>query len=563
MKNFAVLRLLDRFRWLFVRFGVDYQLMRRILQVKLTMDSRRIPTVLSGSVSSKDPDKVEKTEKTNYFARSMLMYFVVGLIMIPFVVMGSSFIFQMSLVFGMLMFMIMTTLISDFSSVLLDIRDKNILYTRPVDRKTVGWAKAVHVAIYLFMITAALAGPALAAGLIRHGLGFGILFAVNTVLSVILMLVLTAMLYLLILKLFDGEKLKDIINYVQIALSVFIAVGYQLIGRAFSFDQLKVAFTPGWWQSAVFPIWYGASFEWVMKGGGSAALISLAVLAWVVPLIALFVYVKLMPAFERNLMKLSEQQAVGRGYRLQAWSDRLARVVCRGREERAYFRFASKMMGSERDFKLKVYPTIGMSLVFPFLIIVNVLRSEGLEAVSSSRLYLTIYMSAILIPSVIMMLKYSGRYKGAWIFKAAPLQDLTPYYRGTLKAFAVRLLLPVYMLLCLAFILLFGWSVIPHLAAVLVGLLLFTVICYLLMSKELPFSVPFEAMRQSDNWKLFPLFLFMGLFAGVHAAASFIPYGVYGYGLLLLILNWMTWKLAFRRKADISLSQDTSRRISG
>lgn len=47
MKDFTILKLLDRFDFLFKKMGVDYPIMRRILQVQLTMDERRVPTILT------------------------------------------------------------------------------------------------------------------------------------------------------------------------------------------------------------------------------------------------------------------------------------------------------------------------------------------------------------------------------------------------------------------------------------------------------------------------------------------------------------------------------------
>ncbi len=52
----------------------------------------------------------------------------------------------------------------------------------------------------------------------------------------------TAILYYFILKIFDGEKLKDIINYFQIVLSVVLALGYQIIPRVFDFTSVNVNF---------------------------------------------------------------------------------------------------------------------------------------------------------------------------------------------------------------------------------------------------------------------------------------------------------------------------------
>lgn len=53
MNEFLILKLLDRVQWIFKSLGADYALMRRILQVKLTMDGRRTPTLFSGSQNSK------------------------------------------------------------------------------------------------------------------------------------------------------------------------------------------------------------------------------------------------------------------------------------------------------------------------------------------------------------------------------------------------------------------------------------------------------------------------------------------------------------------------------
>ena len=43
MRDFPSLKLLDRFEKVFTSFGVDYPIMRKILQVKLIMDRRACP----------------------------------------------------------------------------------------------------------------------------------------------------------------------------------------------------------------------------------------------------------------------------------------------------------------------------------------------------------------------------------------------------------------------------------------------------------------------------------------------------------------------------------------
>lgn len=248
MQDYRTLKLLDRFERIFSGFGVDYKIMRRLLQVKLTMDGRRVPTIFSQNA------KKENKEKNNQYIKSLWIYVLFGLFLIPFVLMGDNYLFQMSLFYGIFTFFVMTSMISDFSSVLLDIRDRNILFPKPVDRKTISTAKMVHVTIYLSFLTIALAGIPLIVGLIKNGLLFFLIAAVNIILIDLLVVGLTALIYLSILRFFDGEKLKDIINYVQIGLSLMIMVGYQLLIRSFELIDLTVSLQPKWWQVFIFPM---------------------------------------------------------------------------------------------------------------------------------------------------------------------------------------------------------------------------------------------------------------------------------------------------------------------
>ena len=115
MKDFVALKFLDRFKGLFEKMGIDYNVMRRIVQIKLIMDGRRVPTIINSSSKRK---KTEGDSDKNLFKTSLIIYFFIGLVFLPFILMGKNYIFQMSFVFGFLIFLLMTTLISDFSSVL-------------------------------------------------------------------------------------------------------------------------------------------------------------------------------------------------------------------------------------------------------------------------------------------------------------------------------------------------------------------------------------------------------------------------------------------------------------
>ena len=199
MEDFRTLKILDRCQGLFEKMGVDYSILRKILKVKLMMDQRRVPTIFSQSSKKK---KDNKKQETNGFIKSLWIYAFIGLFTIPFIVFGKNYMFQMSIVFGIVMFMVMTSMISDFSSVLLDVRDKNILHTKPINRKTISIAKFVHICIYLVLLTTSITAIPMIVGLFRHGIVFFIISIIGLILTNLLIVVFTALLYIFVFKIF-------------------------------------------------------------------------------------------------------------------------------------------------------------------------------------------------------------------------------------------------------------------------------------------------------------------------------------------------------------------------
>ncbi|MGG1676234.1 hypothetical protein ACIFOT_10870 [Neobacillus sp. NRS-1170] len=539
MKNFRTLRLLDLFRGLFESFGINYTVMRRILAVKLTMDGRRTPTIFNQQTKKK------KKPEENGFMKSLGMYVLLSLMLIPFTILGSNFLYQMSIFYGIVMFLVMTSMISDFSNVLLDVRDKAILLTKPVNKKSLNVAKTIHICIYLIYLTTALTAIPLIIGTYRHGVLFLLLGVIGLVLVNLLIVVVTAIIYYFILRFFDGEKLKDIINYVQIGLSVSIAVGYQVLARSFSVVEMNITFTPSWWQFLIPPIWFGAPFELFLQHQSDFYIISFSLLALFIPIIAIIIYSRMMPSFERNLQKLTNNSG-GSSRKKHWWINGLVNVICRSKEEKIFFRFADNMMRNEREFRLKVYPALGMSLIFPFIFMFNEIQMNSFAHLVSSKWYLAVYFSCLMIPNAVAMLKYSGKYKGAWIYQTAPLQSLAPLYSAVLKVFISNLFLPIYIIISAIFIGIFGLKIIDDLLVVLVTAILFTIICSNYLKGTLPFSESFEDALQSGGLKVILALLCLAVFAGIHFAITFIPFGVPIYLIILIMITIFSWKHAYR-----------------
>lgn len=540
MNDFTSLRVLDRFKWIFRKLHIDYEVMRKILQLKLTMDSRRMPTVFNGS-------KVKK--EGNQFVKSLWVYVLYGLLLLtPFLFLGKQFIFFTSIMFSMLMFILMTSMISDFSAVLLDIRDKNILHTKPISMRTLNAAKIVHILIYMFLLTGSFIIIPLAVSIIRHGIGFASIFVVEIILISSLVVVLTAFVYLFILRFFSGEKLKDIINYVQIILSIAVMISYQLVARSFEIINLDIMYSFAWWHLMLPPIWFGAPFELFLNNNLSPHIILLTLFALVAPILSIVLYISLMPAFERNLVKLASD-STRKKKKSRKIAQLWANVLCRAKEERTYYMFSSLMMRQERDLKLKIYPQIGIAFIFPFIFLFNELSTRSLEEVSKGKTYMFIYFSLIMIPTIVHMLKFSGTYKGQWIYRAAPIQNEASIYSGTLKACIMNYVIPIFLVLSIVFGWIFSIRILPDLIIVLLVAIALTLVSYRMLNGEVyPFSNSHEHTQETTGIKVFGSMLVIGFFVIVHLFLSMIPYGLYAYMLILMISIYFGWKKTFPRK---------------
>ncbi|MDN8977892.1 hypothetical protein Q0P22_14925, partial [Staphylococcus aureus] len=85
-----------------------------------------------------------------------------------------------------------------------------------------------------------------------------------------------------------GEKLKDIINVVQIVLTVGIMIMYQLVGRLFDILDVGSRFTiTSWWQGFIAPLWFAAPLEIIESGVIDKTLIIFTGLAILAPILSI------------------------------------------------------------------------------------------------------------------------------------------------------------------------------------------------------------------------------------------------------------------------------------
>ncbi len=547
MREFRTLKLLDKFKKVFTSMGIHYPTLRKILQVKFTLDSRRTTMMSKGQ---------KDASKTNMFYKSLMYYGFFGLFLAVFPFIGHLFI-GLSLFYGVIMFFLVTILISDFSEVLLDLKDGVIIGTKPVDEKTMNMAKYIHVVTYLTLIALSLSGP----GTIAFGIKYGILVPAIMILQLILICALTVILatliYALLLKFFDGEKLRDIINIFQIILATVMAVGYQIFARVFRFIDFDMAFNPKWWTFIMPPIWFSSQVDLLLGGSPSKESMILAVFGIVITITAIILHIKVISkVFENNINKLNNASSSNKSVPkwIRVLNHKVMNILNRNTTEKAFYRFAQTMYKHDRGIKLRVYPTIALALLFPPIIaFFSFLDSHSLEGFiqmfSETRMILFIYLTGLMMASIAKMIHYTDSYKGRWVMKVLPIGNYEHVIKGVNKAFVLSFLLPIYLVLSL-FVMLF---VDIHRIIDLILMAIVSLNSHLLVlkinAKELPFIKPYNHGDVSKG-TFFVNMGIMGAFVWVHHIVFYNNTFKMVYLMVHIGILIYAWKTAFKLKTS-------------
>ena len=547
MKNFLALRILDLFRGIYTKLGVDYNIMRLIIQAKLTLDCRRVPTMSEGPIEGKEK---------NYFYSSLIVYAILGVIFLPIILMNIYSRIKMSVYFSCFMILLLTVLISDFSSVILDVNDKDIIGIRGVEPKTLNAAKTTHIFIYIFMLSLSISGFSLIASL-RFGIQYFLLLVLSIVLIDILMIIITAIMYLIILKLFKGEKLKDMLNIFQICFLLLFTIGYQFIARSFDFMHTDIAYNQSWWNILFIPMWFSSNFSLLDGKPIDSIGIVLSILSIVVPIVSLVIYKKLVPVFEKNLQKLNDNTYKSKSKK-EKLSIKVSKLICREKEERAIFNFVYNILDKDRDFKTKVYPSLALGAFMPIIMIFTSYDNSGiinyLMEIRKSYLFLSGYLGIVIMQNIITMVQYSSEFEGAWIYEVLPIKNIRNIYTGMFKSSIYKLYFPSFILLSIVFIVIFKLEVIKHLVVLFLSGILVSMVSFKLNEKHLPFSKPYNVGTSSKNIiVVFKSMITTGILVGIHFGVILMNTNVliYIYALILVGIIKISWKGIFTVKENI------------
>lgn len=534
------IKILDLLAPMYRSLGVDYPTLKVIVEAKMVMDGRQESVIETSAWGNKK----ENNEDKNVFFQSLWVYTLFGLFLL-LIFMIDSIVFQYTVFFSYIFVMLISTLIANFSTILLNTQDQVLIGTKPVSSRTLSAAKATHVFIYLISFTAAIAGPIVIATFFFHGILAGIFASVLTVIASIWCLLLTIIVYATVLKRFNGEKLKNIIAYSQIGLSIFTIIGYQIMNQVIQIvdpEILAIELNLEWWHIIVFPLWFVAPFGmledgWTITYGIYLALLLLGTVGIVL------LYRLNNGKIENNLQKLDSGEADEDKRSL--YEILTGKWLSWDKRELGYYHFTWQLTKHEREFKTRLYPSLASILIFPAVLLFSSFRfSEGTMEQSFAFIYMP-YFTMLMLPMLTVSLKYSKNYKGRWIFGTSSENHAGVFLRAMIKAMTMKLIVPVYAALSTIVIIMTGLELI---LIIINGFLLIIALFFIEVKrtiKDYPFSHQYSASEANQGCSATIIFFGIVIIATVSMflIQEFVPFGAYmALVVLLAVDSWLLTK---------------------
>ena len=538
MEDFFSLKILDLFRPLFEAFGVEYEKMRLIVSMKLTLDKR----------------KNNSSENKNSLMQSVILYLVIGLVASRIIVMPIDIMTKMTVLFALIFVMLLTCFITDFSSVILDTYDRHIIGITDVKDITLNMAKIVHIIIYISIISLSISAFSIIMILMAYNIGFCLLFILCMILMDFLLIMMTSVIYYLLIKIFKGEKLKDVLNLFQIFMILVFSIMYYFITSSLSDIQINYTFSINAYDLFIPFMWFASLFCVIFYGKIQTLYIIMAILGIIVPILSILIYIKLTPAFERNLDKLEQVSYNEKDSKSKkSFVSKLANKICKNNEEKSFFEFIYTNLSRDREFKTRVYPTLASGIIMPLvLLIVTYDRSmsimEYLKSLSTTNNFLNIYLAVILLQNCILLLKYSKEYEASFIYDVLPISKKKNIYSAEFKVIIIKLFVPVFIIIGIPYLILFKAKFIVHLLIAFVSTIFISMGTFRVNDKSLPFSEDYAVTANTSNFlNIIKSIGFVGVAVLLHYLIILKTPYIFSvaYLILLILIMKIIWNKVF------------------
>lgn len=528
--------------------GADIPQLEAILEAKLKVDDRK-------PLSFGRPQRQNKPRKYGSFM-NMFISFCMGLLYLLPLSLIPNRIISLTLFFSMNIVMLSFMLITDFSTVMFDTKDKFVILPRPVNDKTIFLSRTLHIFIYLFRIILPMALPAWIFLGFAEGALSVLLFPLPLLLMVFLVLFLVIGVYMLILRLAGAEKFKDIISYFQIGFTVLIFMFSYFTPRVFESQLFRVPDPANFgWMKFLPSYWLALCWSWI----GSPVILPhtqwMSALAIVLPIVFVWFTAKfLAPSFAKSIGAMDVIEAAPASNKVRkgkagSFYKKLSSLFNKDGASQAGFNMAWVQTGRSRTFKMRVYPMFAYAPVFfVYTLISNrdVSLADTWKNMVSKPYYLQLlYLSIITVMQALNYLSFTDQYKAAWVYYAAPLDKPGRVMAGAFKAVWIKYFMPFFTIITIFILWAWGLNVWMDVLLAMVNMLLFSVVMMRISLRNFPFSI----MEQMNNslgrvLKTLSTLLIPGLLGIAHyltvAAYNMLWLKILFFALSSILL-WLVW----------------------
>lgn len=526
---------------LYRRMGINTAHLTAILTTKLLMDDRRPNTLHQTQRRRSDKPVNAATIGT------ILVSAFMGLVYLISFAIGTNMVTHLTFYFSFFFFLLAASLISDFTAVLIDVRDNYIILPKPVSDRTIVTARILHIFIHICKLVVPMALPGLVYLIINYGGFGGFYFMLLVLLLTIFVIFFINALYILILRITTPTKFQAIISYIQIGFAIALYASYQILPRmadrmgTFNFDVTThptLFLLPMYWFAS------GWNTLYTLHAGGWDVLFLF--LCFAVPVASLYAVIKyLAPSFNTKLallnsvstetakpVTLNKAQRTTSNY-LQA----LSRLSTKAGAERMGFLFTWKMTARSRDFKVRVYPSIGYLAVIVVMLFVrkghvnlNGMQAQDAKIVLMSAMYIT----SFLLITAISQLTQSEKAKASWLYFITPLQQPGAVISGALKAMLLKFYMPVAVVTFIGGLYFLGLPALPNLILGVLNQVLITTVVVYGSHRIFPFSLQPNTNTRSGAFLRNVMLMLVSGFIGL---CHYFVYNITGVVVIFTLLS--------------------------
>lgn len=535
------LKVLDLFKPLFRGLKVDYEKLRAILKAKLIMENRRTSAFSNSFSGQESKSKISEFFQSNsFFKKGYILFLIYGLILGGLCFGVDDIKTRYTLLFAVGIFLFFAGIVVDFTEVLIDTRDRDILLYKPVGEREINLARLISLIIYIVKLSLIMFGPALIITLVKRPQEFFILLLEVIMLSISLVM-FEYIFYYVLFKIFKNLNIKSIITTVQVLIFVILMIGFQVIANAIDKETALRIFTSQAFNYLFIPMWFTGPFELLYGNFDTINII------YTVLLIVLFVaFIAINTAISKDFEEILSKKDKVIINKKESFLQRLTnKFFAKNDMEKAGANMVFWMKGSDEKLKFQLGSLSLMLIVYPLIFYFAMFKkSQTIEtemALGEMSRYVTLinYMSALMSFSVWQILNYATHYKASVIHLITGNLRLNEFRAGVIKGalFAFTFVPVVLNAVIMSFLVRGAWIV--DFINPVIFIMLSNLIGAKLILKKLPFSLDLTKIKNGQKgyfWAGMAAMLITAVLTGLNALLIFLntPF-IYLYSLIGLV----------------------------